>query len=168
LRKATPAALFEEVPSSFRSGFGTSLVPHWYSFEDTNAGAGLWFYRLKQIDLDGTVSFSETLAVEALPTKPAVGSTELSFLQNYPNPFNPSTTIEYTVGGVRSQASGVSNVRLAIYDLLGREVAVLVNEKQPAGRYEVTFDGGRLASGTYLYRIVAGRFVQVRRMVLVR
>jgi hypothetical protein len=81
--------------------------------------------------------------------------------QNYPNPFNPKTVISY-------QLSAVSEVRLVIYDLLGREVALLVNEQQPAGSYNVTFDAGRLASGTYLYRIIAGQFVQTRRMVLLR
>jgi hypothetical protein len=107
----------------------------------------------------------EMVAVNETPSRLP---TPYALEQNYPNPFNPSTTIEYTVGGIRSQASGVSNVRLAIYDLLGREVAVLVNEKQPAGSYKVTFDAGRLASGTYIYRIIAGQFVRSREMVLVK
>jgi hypothetical protein len=87
--------------------------------------------------------------------------TSFSLQQNYPNPFNPKTVISY-------QLPVVSNVRLGVYDLLGREVALLVNEKQPAGSYSVTFDGGKLASGTYLYRIVAERYVHTKRMVLVR
>jgi hypothetical protein len=81
--------------------------------------------------------------------------------QNYPNPFNPTTVVSY-------QLSAVSEVRLAVYDLLGREVAVLVNEKKPAGSHEVTFDAGRLASGTYLYHMTAGNFVQTRSMVLLK
>jgi photosystem II stability/assembly factor-like uncharacterized protein len=88
--------------------------------------------------------------------------------QNYPNPFNPSTVIGYTVGGVRSLGSGVSNVRLVVYDLLGREVRVLVNEKKAPGSYEVTFDGANLASGIYIYRMNAGRYVESRKMILMR
>ena len=64
------------------------------------------------------------------------------------------------------QESGVSNVKLTIYDLLGREVATLVNERKPAGTYTVRFDASGLASGVYLYRITAGSFVQSKKMVL--
>jgi hypothetical protein len=81
--------------------------------------------------------------------------------QNFPNPFNPKT-------GVRYQVAGVSNVKLVVYDLLGREVAVLVNERKGAGSYEVAFDGSGLASGVYVYRLTAGAFVQSRKMVLLR
>jgi hypothetical protein len=88
--------------------------------------------------------------------------------QNYPNPFNPRTVIEYTVGGARGQGSGVSNVKLVIYDLLGREVAVLVDERKEPGSYEVQFDAKGLASGVYLYRLTAGSFVQTRKMLLVQ
>jgi len=73
--------------------------------------------------------------------------------QNYPNPFNPTTVINYTIGGVRDQGSGVTDVRLGVYDLLGREVAVLVNEWKAAGSYEVVFDAADLASGVYLCRL---------------
>jgi hypothetical protein len=88
--------------------------------------------------------------------------------QNYPNPFNPTTTIEYTTGGTRNQGSGISEVRLVVYDLLGREVAVLVNEMKTPGTYEVTFDVSRLASGVYLYRLTAGEFIQTRKLLLLR
>jgi photosystem II stability/assembly factor-like uncharacterized protein len=84
-----------------------------------------------------------------------------SLSQNYPNPFNPKTAIRY-------QVSGVSDVKLVVYDLLGREVAVLVNEKKAAGNYEVSFDGARLASGVYFYRLTAGSFVQSRKMILLK
>ncbi len=88
--------------------------------------------------------------------------------QNYPNPFNPSTVIKYTVYGVTDQGSGPSIVKLAMYDLLGREVAVLVNERKAAGSYEVSFDGSGLSSGVYIYRLTAGTFVASRQMVLIR
>ena len=81
--------------------------------------------------------------------------------QNYPNPCNPNSDIRYQISEFR-------NVRLAVYDLLGREVAVLVNEMKPAGTYDVRFDAGRLASGVYLYRLTAGNFVQTRKMLVIK
>ncbi len=88
--------------------------------------------------------------------------------QNFPNPFNPTTTIQYTVAGVRSQASGVSEVRIGIYDVLGREVATLVHAWQAAGTYRVKFDGSELASGVYICRLTVGSFTQARVMVLAK
>ncbi len=93
---------------------------------------------------------------------------ETELRQNYPNPFNPVTNIEYTVGGFRHQASGISDVRLVVYDVLGREVAVLVNERKTPGTYEVTFDGGALASGIYFYRLDVGGFVQTKKLILLK
>ena len=81
--------------------------------------------------------------------------------QNYPNPFNPSTTIKF--GLPKS-----SHVSLAVYDLLGRQVSVLVNEMRDAGVHEVTLDGANLASGVYFYRIQAGDFVQSKRLIVVK
>jgi formylglycine-generating enzyme required for sulfatase activity len=88
--------------------------------------------------------------------------------QNYPNPFNPLTIIKYTIAEAGGQGSGVSNTRLVVYDVLGREVEVLVNEKKQPGTYEAQFDASGLASGVYIYRLTAGSFVQSRRMVLIK
>jgi hypothetical protein len=81
--------------------------------------------------------------------------------QNYPNPFNPSTTISY-------QLPKAGNVKLVVYDILGREVKVLVNEYKKAGTYNITFDGSSLASGLYFYRLTAGDFSGTKKMVLVK
>jgi hypothetical protein len=91
-----------------------------------------------------------------------------SLEQNYPNPFNPVTNIGYTVGVVSRQSSVAIQVRLAVYDMLGREVAVLVDEKKQPGKHEVTFDAGRLASGVYFYRMQAGDFMQTRKLLVLR
>ncbi len=91
---------------------------------------------------------------ETLPTR-------FSLNQNYPNPFNPTTVIRY-------QLPAASTVRLSLYDLLGREVASLVNEQKPAGTYEVRFDGSGFASGIYLYRLTAGTYVESRKMILMK
>jgi hypothetical protein len=86
---------------------------------------------------------------------------EFALTQNFPNPFNPTTRIIY-------QLAATSEVRLILYDLLGRHVAVLANEKKDAGRYEVELNASRLASGVYLYRMSAGSFVQTRKMIVLK
>ncbi len=98
-----------------------------------------------------------------------------ALFQNYPNLFNPLTIIKYTVGGNRGSGLGISDVSLVVYDILGRKVAVLVNERKAPGACEVQFDGSALASGVYIYRLTArqtaggqaGLFVQSRRMILI-
>jgi hypothetical protein len=85
----------------------------------------------------------------------------ISLEQNYPNPFNPTTVVRYRL-------PVVNTVRLVVYDVLGREVAVLVDEKKDPGSYEVTFDGSGLSSGVYFYRMQAGDFVQTRKLIVLR
>ena len=87
--------------------------------------------------------------------------TQFTLSQNYPNPFNPSTTIKYSV-------TQSSNVVLKIFDVLGKEVATLINEEKPAGNYEVEFDASNLSSGVYLYKLQAGNFVETKKMILLR
>jgi hypothetical protein len=96
---------------------------------------------------------------------PEAGSVPLSFslAQNYPNPFNPGTTIGFAVSG-----PGSRDVRLAVFDLLGREVALLLDEPKAPGRYNVEFNGAQLSSGVYIYRMTAGDIVESRRMMLLR
>jgi aminopeptidase N len=88
--------------------------------------------------------------------------------QNYPNPFNALTHLRYSVGAVSGQQAVASKVEMKVYDLLGREVAVLVDEERLAGKYEVTFDGSGLSSGVYFVRLHAGGRTAVKSMLLVR
>jgi hypothetical protein len=88
--------------------------------------------------------------------------------QNYPNPFNPTTTIQYTVGVVSLQPSVVIDVRLAVFDLLGREISTLVNGRKTPGRYAAKFDASGLPTGVYIYRLTAGQHVESRAMVLIK
>jgi hypothetical protein len=99
---------------------------------------------------------------------PTVVPATFALKQNYPNPFNPTTQIVYDVPGRMVQGAGASYVRLTVYDVLGREVAVLVDEQKGAGSHTVQFDASGLATGAYVYRMTAGDFVQTLRMMLVK
>jgi hypothetical protein len=114
--------------------------------------------------LPDIASFSVVTDVEA---QKEILPNQFSLAQNYPNPFNPSTRIKYTLAGSRGPGFG-SWVKLVVYDLLGREVAELVNERKQPGSYEITFDGSTLASGVYLYRLAAGSFLQTRKMLVIK
>jgi len=140
----------------FVSGSGTSNAPHQYLFADQSLPAGWYAYRLKQIDQDGAWKYSQSVEVE-------IGSPRKFMLsQNYPNPFNPATMIRFTV-----PESG--NVKLRVFDILGRQVAELFNNLVEAGQIrEVPFDGTRLASGVYFYSLEFGAQRLTRHMVLVR
>ena len=104
---------------------------------------------------------------ETLPIK-------FELLQNYPNPFNPSTVIEYSlpqeVKGEKSKVKklGETIVTLKVYDVLGREVATLVNEEQVPGYYSVKFDGSNLPSGMYIYKLTCGKYVFQRKLLLLK
>ncbi|MFZ1704573.1 MAG: T9SS type A sorting domain-containing protein, partial [Saprospiraceae bacterium] len=80
---------------------------------------------------------------------------------NYPNPFNPSTKIKY-------QIATSNPVSLKIYDVLGNEVASLIDEIQPSGNYEITFDARSLSSGTYFYKLQAGDFIETKKLLLIK
>ncbi|MDP1994550.1 MAG: T9SS type A sorting domain-containing protein, partial [Ignavibacteria bacterium] len=140
----SPGMTWENI--GFEKGNGNSNSPKSYSFTDANPMSGNVQYRLKQIDFDGKYEYSEVVEVEI--ETPA----QFSLSQNYPNPFNPSTAISY-------QLSAFSLVTLKVYDILGREVATLVNEYQQAGTYNVKFNARHfersreIPSGVYFYRL---------------
>jgi len=139
----------------FVTGTGTSSVPNNYSYVDNSAKAGINYYRLKQIDNNGSFEYSEVINVNLSALKRYVLS------ENYPNPFNPSTNISFTI-------PNNSKVSLKVYDMLGKEVALLVNEYRPAGRYEVKFSAANLASGTYIYRLQSDGFSESKKMTLIK
>ncbi len=161
-RSANTTDNFVEVPNGFVAGHGTTAEPHTYAFTDTPPTPGKYYYRLTETDLKGNTQSFEPILVDGLT---GVASSNVpdqtALFQNYPNPFNPTTVIS-------GQWTADSFVRLAVYDVLGREVAVLANGRFAAGRYSFAFDGANLASGVYIYRLTAGTFTAVRRMLLVR
>jgi hypothetical protein len=155
---------FVDLPNNFVLGNGTTLVPQRYEWLDRNVARGTYYYRLRQVDRDGSFKIYAPVKVEvgSQPgTDNSQGPSSFALEQNWPNPFNPTTTINF-------QIPASSNVCLKVYDVIGREVATLVDDVRPAGAYSVTFDGSGLASGTYVYRIQAGSSVATKKLVLVR
>ncbi|QQS34905.1 MAG: choice-of-anchor J domain-containing protein [Ignavibacteriales bacterium] len=144
----------------FVEGNGTTTNATHYSFKDENVAVGHYNYRLRQIDYDGTYKYynlSETIEIGA--------PLNFALEQNYPNPFNPTTNIRYSV-------AISSHVVLKIYNVLGAEVATLVNEIQEAGIYTKEFSadqsGLNLSSGVYFYRLEAGNFTDTKKFILMK
>ena len=140
----------------FIEGSGTTTELRTYSFTDNNLTAGIYYYRLRQVDFDGSFQYHNlSHAVE-------IGAPEVfSLEQNYPNPFNPVTTIKYNLPKDEF-------VSLTIYNLLGEKVMDVVNTFQKAGIYNITVDASNLSSGTYIYKMRAGDYHSVKKMILLK
>jgi hypothetical protein len=139
----------------FVDGNGTSSEKRSYSFTDNNVINGTFTYRLKQIDFNGMYEYSNEIEVTVnAPDK-------YSLNQNYPNPFNPGTSIEF-------QLPQKSFVTLKVYNILGVEIATLVNEEKPAGIHKINFNASELSSGMYIYKISAGKFEKTMKMLLLK
>jgi hypothetical protein len=141
----------------FVEGMGTTTEATNYSYSDVldYSGVTTYSYRLKQLDFNGAYNLSDVITVAFdVPG-------EFILNQNYPNPFNPSTVIKYAV-------PKESPVSIKVFDLTGRKVATLVDEVKQPGTYELTFDAGKYASGVYIYQMVSGDFVQVKKMSLLK
>ena len=139
----------------FVKGNGTTQQYSSYSFTDDNPAPGSNKYKLKQLDFDGSFSYSDEVEAEVTSLK------DFKLYQNYPNPFNPATTIRYSV-------PERSIVQLKVYDALGLEVMTLVNREKPAGNYSVEFNASNLPSGIYFFHLQAGAFSAARKMTLLK
>ncbi len=150
---------------SFVEGHGNSNSPKTYSYLDNSVNSGKYKYRLKQVDIDGSFEYSETVEVNLeIPT-------EFKLAQNYPNPFNPVTTIKYSIPLLETlpeTSSQNKHVLLKVFDVLGQEVATLVNKEQNAGTYEIEFDASELNSGIYIYSLQTSQSVINRKMILMK
>jgi hypothetical protein len=143
-------------------GKGTTSSTTTYSFVDATVEAGKTYtYRLRSVDYDGTIhDYAQTVSVEVRePVQARVY--EYALEQNYPNPFNPTTTIRYSL-----KETGKVSVR--VYDVMGREVKVLVDGVQGAGEYSVVMDATGLSSGVYVYQLRVGGLLLTRKMMLVK
>lgn len=158
VERQTASSDFEEI--AFVPGFGTTVEPKSYSYTDKSLQSGVYSYRLKQIDFDG--SYTHTAPVEVEVSTPI----EFNLSQNYPNPFNPSTKITFSL-------AADSKVSLKVFDVLGQEVVTLVNEQLTAGIHNYDFNASGLNSGIYFYKIEASGisgndFVDIKKMILVK
>lgn len=151
--KTNKPSVWEKV--GFVKGSGNSNSPKEYTFIDNKALYGYYAYRLKQIDVDGAFSYSSEVRVFA-GSKPQIYD-----VKNYPNPFNPQTTIRF-------ELPEAGNVKLAIYDITGQLVKVLVDEWMPEGIHETIFDGSQLASGIYISVLQAKDVRVVKKMQLIK
>ncbi|MHC1737463.1 MAG: LamG-like jellyroll fold domain-containing protein [Ignavibacteriaceae bacterium] len=145
----------------FAAGSGNSNSPKDYSFaDDFNHSAIQSFnhsirYRLKQIDNDGKFTYSEEIEVELL--RPS----QFELSQNYPNPFNPTTRIEFSI-------PSDNYVEIKVFNVLGMEVATLLNEHRQAGIHNIEFNASNFSSGIYFYKIVSGNNSEIKKMILLK
>ncbi len=139
----------------FIAGFGTSTESHHYSFTDEPTASGKYQYRLKQIDYDGSFTLTDFVEVEVIISK------DYNLSQNYPNPFNPATLISFSIPNEEF-------VNLKIYDVLGSEIAQIINERRGAGTYQVEFSASSLNSGVYYYTLTAGSYTETKKMMLMK
>lgn len=139
----------------FVAGSGTTTNNHSYSFTDKNLSqTGKYFYKLKQIDYNGFYEYSNEVEADIMPM-------DFSLEQNYPNPFNPVTVIKFHL-------PITSSVSLRVYDMLGNEVAVLLNGVTTSGVHEVSFNGSNLSSGLYIYRFETPYYKESRKLLLLK
>jgi hypothetical protein len=145
----------EYITIGYVEGAGTTTEPQNYGYTDNKVETGTYTYRLKQVDFDGTFTYSNEVEVDV--TAP------LSFNldQNYPNPFNPTTNISYSI-------PEAGNIILAVYNTVGEKVAVLVNGYSEAGHFDVSFNASNLPSGVYLYKLQSANSVQTKKMMLLK
>jgi hypothetical protein len=144
------------VSIGFMKGNTTTTERNDYAFIDKNVTPGIYKYRLKQIDFDGSYVYHLLNEIVEITTP-----SQFALFQNYPNPFNPVTVIKY-------QLPVNSFVTLKIYDILGKEVKTLVNGNHDVGTYTIEFDGNELASGMYIYKLQSGDLVETRKMILMK
>ena len=156
---------FTDVPNSFVPGHGTTIEPHTYVWVHQGVAAGTYYYRLKQVDLDGTIQYSDARQVHVLSPAGVAESyppAVLHLAQNYPNPFNPSTQIQFTV-----DIAGFTI--LTVSDVLGKEVEELYDGiAEPGKVYVVRFNASRLSNGTYFYTLVNVGQTSRQKMLLLK
>ena len=154
---------FQSISGSFTAGNGTTNERHDYAYADKGYAAGATYYRLKQIDKDATVHYTESIQPSGLNgvTEKKPLPTEYALSQNYPNPFNPSTVIEFAL-------PRDTQVKLEVFNVIGQKVMTLVDEVRPAGYHAVRLDGKDLASGMYLYRLNTGNQTFMRKLLLLK
>ena len=160
-RSAQKGAGFVTV-SGLIPGHGTTTSAFTYQYTDKSAPAGASYYRLRQVDLDNSVHYSDAVLVSPTDAKAQTAPVVFALSQNYPNPFNPSTEFRFTVA-----KAGMST--LVVYNALGQEVGRIFNgQTEPGKFYTARLDGSGLASGIYFARLQSGVETQMRKIVLMK
>lgn len=139
----------------FVAGKGTTTSPASYEFLDNKVISGISYYRLKVVDLDGQFEYSDIIEL----TTNAPSGYQLN--QNFPNPFNSKTMISFSLPEKMP-------VHIAVYDISGKEIMVLTNDVYEAGSYQVSLDANNLPSGSYYYKMIAGEFTSVQKLVILK
>jgi hypothetical protein len=153
---------FVELPNSFIPGHGTTVIPHQYAYIDNSGNSETWCYRLRQVDLDGSVHYTDEILVSTVTSVFDEVPAEFSLYQNYPNPFNPSTIIRFNV-----EKSGPATLEL--FNVLGEQVETLFSGFAEAGRqYSATFDATHMTNGAYFYKLTSNGSSSLRKMVLLK
>lgn len=153
IERSQDGANYEEI--FFIGSNGTITNRNVYSYLDESVSSGVYYYRLKQVNFDGSFEYLNVIAVD-------LGIPEQHLLkQNYPNPFNPKTIIAF-----KTPAEG--HISLKVYDVLGNEVATLLDEQKPAGSYDVELNASQLTSGIYFYKLTSDAFNSTRKMILLK
>jgi len=141
-------------------GFGTYYMTNSYNYSHGTSVTSQYYYNLKGAKINGVVYGDTNMPVKIININNKVPSS-YSLSQNYPNPFNPTTNIKY-------QIKENAIVTLKIYDILGKEIETLVNEKQSPGTYEVNWNANAFPSGVFFYRLEAGDYSETRKMILIK
>lgn len=139
----------------FVPGHGSTAIPHHYEFRDPAIATGIHLYQLKQIDYDGHFVRTAPIQIVIAPPK------QYSLGQNYPNPFNSSTKIPFDL-------PEPAQIKLTLYDLLGKQVGLLATDRFDAGHHHISFQSDRLAAGLYFYELRANQFVAVKKLLIVK
>lgn len=157
IQHSTDGQIFKRI--AFVTGFGTTTEKHNYSYTVENLTSGNHYFRLRQIDFDGTETL--TNIVEAFIGN--FGIKDFALEQNYPNPFNPATKIKFSLPADEF-------VKIEVFDILGNQVATLINDFKQAGTYETDFNASEfnLTSGVYFYKMSAGKFISSRKFLLIK
>jgi glucose/arabinose dehydrogenase len=153
IERSKDGANYEEI--FFIGGNGTTTNRNVYSYLDESVSSGVYYYRLKQVNFDGSFEYLNVVTVD-------LGTPDKFLLaQNYPNPFNPKTVITF-------QTPAEGQITLKVYDVLGNEVATLLDEHKTAGIYNVELDASKLTSGIYFYKLTAKDFSSTKKMILLK
>ncbi len=140
---------------AFVKGKGTTTERNTYTYTDDELQVGTYFYRLRQVDFDGTFTYSPIVEVSVMTPD------DFTLFQNYPNPFNPSTKIKFAIP-VKTQ------LRLNVYNMLGEKVAEVFSGTLEGGFHEFVFDAANLSSGVYVYRIESDKFTDSKKMSVLK